>query len=165
MALGELEMKKILIDGHNLIPKIPGIHLSDMDDENKLISLIGEYCRLERVYAELFFDNAQPGSAVSARHGLVSVHYVRQGATADDAILQYLKKQGNNARNLLVVSSDNRVKAEARALHAAVTSSEQFSSQVQAALSSPAAELEKKERPPTDEEVEEMLRLMTRKRE
>jgi len=54
-------MKRIVIDGHNLIPKVPGIHLADPDDENKLIQMIGEYCRLSRTRADLFFDGAARG--------------------------------------------------------------------------------------------------------
>ena len=30
-------MKRLVIDGHNLIPKIPGLRLDDPDDEMKLI--------------------------------------------------------------------------------------------------------------------------------
>jgi len=158
-------MKKIIIDGHNLIPKVPGINLSDFDDENKLITVVGEYCRLARVRAELFFDGAPPGTATRARHGLVHVHYVKQGTTADDAILQYLRKEGNNARNLLVVSSDHRVQTEARSLRAAVMTSDQFSIQMQRTFSGPVAAREMKEKIPSEDEVEEMLKLMTAKRD
>ena len=153
-------MKKILIDGHNLIPKVPGINLSDMDDEDKLISLIGDSSRLKRVSVELFFDNATPGTAAKAKHGFVQVHYVRHGSTADDAIVQFLRNASTNARNLKVVSSDHLVQAEARALRAAVISSEQFSIEMQRVFSSPAAVMERKNKPPSAEEVEEMLRLM-----
>lgn len=158
-------MKKIIIDGHNLIPKVPGINLSDIDDENKLITVVGEYCRLARVRAELFFDGAPPGTATRARHGLVNVHYVKQGTTADDAILQHLRKEGNNARSLLVVSSDHRVQAESRSLRAAVMTSDQFSIQMQRTFSGPTATREIKEKIPSEDEVEEMLKLMTEKRD
>jgi len=46
-------MKKLIIDGHNLVPKIPGLHLKDEDDEVRLIELLQEYCRLARRQAEL----------------------------------------------------------------------------------------------------------------
>ena len=157
-------MKKILIDGHNLIPKVPGIRLSDPDDENKLIELIGEYCRLSRRRADLFFDGAPAGSGARSRHGLVSVHNVRIGSTADDAIINHLRKEGSNARNILVVSSDNRVKTEAGALHAEIMNSEQFSQIMRNTLNSPAVTESKRELPPSDEEVQEMLELMTRRK-
>lgn len=157
-------MKKIVIDGHNLIPKVGGISLTDPEDESKLAAMVSEYCRLARVKAELFFDGAPPGRSASSRQGLVSIHHVRQGTTADDAILQYLRKEGNNARNLLVISSDHRVQTEARGLHAEVISSDQFSMQMRAVFSSPQATRKIKETPPSEEEVEEMLKLMTQDR-
>ena len=33
-------MKRYVVDGHNLVPKVPGMSLSDPDDETKLISLL-----------------------------------------------------------------------------------------------------------------------------
>lgn len=157
-------MKKIVIDGHNLIPKVPGIRLSDPDDESKLIRMVGEYCRLSRTLAELFFDGAPAGSGARSKHGLVNVHHVKVGGTADDAIIRHLRREGANARNLLVVSSDNRVKAESRALHAEVVNSEQFAQSMLNTLNSPAVSESKRELPPSAEEVEEMLELMSRRK-
>ncbi len=158
-------MKKIIIDGHNLIPKIGGISLSDPEDESKLTAMVSEYCRLARVRAELFFDGAPPGHSASSRQGLVNIHHIRQGMTADDAIIQYLRREGNNARNLLVVSSDHLVQTKARGLRAAVISSDQFSGQMRAVFSSPQATRKIKETPPSEEEVDEMFKLMTQKNE
>lgn len=157
-------VKKIVIDGHNLIPKVRGIQLSDPDDENKLIQMVSEYCRLSRTRADLFFDGAPAGAGLRSRLGLVSVHYIRVGTTADDAIICHLRGEGPNAKNILVVSSDNRVKTEARALRAEVMNSDQFAQTMLNTLNSPVIPDSKRELPPTAEEVEEMLDLMTRKR-
>ena len=159
-------MKKIVIDGHNLIPKVPGIHLADPDDENKLIQMIGEYCRLSRTRADLFFDGAPAGSTPRSRHGLVSVHHVKQGGTADDAIIRHLRREGQNARNILVISSDHRVQVEAKALRAETMTSEAFNSTMQQTFSSPAVIDAIRNKPPSEAEVEEMLKLMqeTRKK-
>lgn len=157
-------MKKIVIDGHNLIPKLPGLHLSDPEDENKLIQLIGEYCRVSRSRAELFFDGAPPGSTPRSRHGLVSIHHVKQGSTADDAIIHHIRREGQNARNLLVISSDHRVQVEVKALRAETMTSEVFARQIEHTMSSPAVQEAAREKPPSAEEVEEMLKLMTEKR-
>lgn len=157
-------MKKIVIDGHNLIPKVPGIRLSDPDDEDKLIRLVGEYCRLSRTRVDLFFDGAPAGSGPRSRYGLVNVHHVKAGTTADDAIIRHLRQDGANARNILVVSSDHRVKAEARALHAEVMNSEAFAQTMANTLNGPAVTESKRELPPSAEEVDEMLELMTRKK-
>ncbi len=159
-------MKKIVIDGHNLIPKVPGIHLADPDDENKLIQMIGEYCRLSRTRADLFFDGAPAGSTPRSRHGLVSVHHVKQGGTADDAIIRHLRREGQNARNILVISSDHRVQVEAKALRAETMTSEAFNTSMQQTFSSPAVIDAIRNKPPSEAEVEEMLKLMqeTRKK-
>ena len=159
-------MKKIVIDGHNLIPKVPGIQLADPDDENKLIQMIGEYCRLSRTRADLFFDGAPAGSTPRSRHGLVSVHHVKQGGTADDAIIRHLRREGQNARNILVISSDHRVQVEAKALRAETMTSEAFNSTMQQTFSSPAVIDAIRNKPPSEAEVEEMLKLMqeTRKK-
>ncbi len=159
-------MKKIVIDGHNLIPKVPGIHLADPDDENKLIQMIGEYCRLSRTRADLFFDGAPAGSSPHSRLGLVSVHHVKQGGTADDAIIRHLRREGQNARNILVISSDHRVQVEAKALRAETMTSESFNRTMQQAFSSPAVVDAIRNKPPSETEVEEMLKLMqeTRKK-
>jgi len=61
-------VKKIIIDGHNLIPKVSGIQLSDPEDENKLLEMLNEYCRLSRTQAEVFFDGSPtPGKPVKKK--------------------------------------------------------------------------------------------------
>lgn len=120
----------LIIDGHNLIPKVPGMHLSDMDDESQLVQYIQEYCRRKRARAELFFDGALAGSKSAAGGGLVYVHNVRKGLTADRAMIDYLERQGKTAPNFVLVSSDRRVQAEARGLGCKVLSSDQFSAEM-----------------------------------
>lgn len=115
-----------IIDGHNLIPKIPGISLDEIDDENQLIELLQEFCRRERKRVEVYFDNAPPGGARARSFGSVSARFVRQGRTADDAISEKLDRLGGSARNYTVVSSDHAVQAAGRAKRARVLSSEEF---------------------------------------
>ncbi len=115
-----------IIDGHNLIPKIPGISLDEIDDENQLIELLQEFCRRERKRVEVYFDNAPPGGARARNFGSVTARFVRQGSTADDAISAKLDRLGGSARNYTVVSSDHAVQAAGRAKRARVLSSEEF---------------------------------------
>ena len=61
-----------IIDGHNLIPKIPGINLGDIDDEVQLIKMLQDFCRLRRTRVEVYFDNAPPGEVQDKKHGQVS---------------------------------------------------------------------------------------------
>lgn len=157
-------MKTILVDGHNLIPKIPGLRLDALDDENQLLVLIQDYSRISRNHVELFFDGASLSDIQVKKYGSVRVHPVRIGLTADDAIIKLLRSKGNNARNPTVVSSDRRVQAEAKALHAAVISSEAFSIEIQKILSSPQAVQEQRERALTESEIEEWEKIFRTKR-
>ena len=116
----------LIIDGHNLIPHIPGINLSDPDDEMRLIDVLQAYCRKQRKNAEVFFDRAPVGQARIQQFGLVRAHFIREGTTADTAIIAYLKKLGKRAKNVTVVSSDRQVVVAARAVHAPVMKSEVF---------------------------------------
>lgn len=115
-----------LIDGHNLIPKIPGIDLADPDDELKLVKLLQNFCRLKRTKADVYFDQAPPGMSGSKVYGSVRANYIRQGRTADEAIVEKLRKLGKRARNVTVVSSDRQVQKAASAVHASVMSSDGF---------------------------------------
>lgn len=157
-------MKTAVIDGHNLIPKIPGLHLDDLDDEIKLQDILSDYCRFSKTRIELFFDGAPPGYIPKTNRGSIHIHHVRQGLTADDAIIKFLQSIGNNARNVLVVSSDRRVQVESKALHASVISSEQFSQEIRTVLSSPRAIKEEREKNLTEAEVEEWEKLFKSKK-
>lgn len=115
-----------IIDGHNLIPKVPGLSLQQMDDEQHLVEMLQEFCRRQRKQVEVYFDNAPPGGVRARNLGSVTARFVRQGTTADSAIRRRLANLGRSARNWIVVSSDQAVQAEARAAHAQVVPSETF---------------------------------------
>jgi hypothetical protein len=115
-----------IIDGHNLIPRIPGLDLASIDDEVQLIELVQEFCRLRRKQAEIYFDNAPPGQPKARHYGQVLARFVRAGQTADDAIRLRLHRLGAEARNWTVVSSDQQVQLAVRAARAQSVSSEVF---------------------------------------
>jgi hypothetical protein len=115
-----------LIDGHNLIPKIRGLSLDNLDDEQQLIELLQDYCRLQRKQAIVFFDKAAPGGTQARNYGNLTARFVRQDSTADQAIRRKLAHLGREARNWTVVSSDFAVQSEARAAQAHVMPSEEF---------------------------------------
>lgn len=147
-----------IIDGHNLIGKIPHIHLSELDDEKKLIELLIPYCVENNKKAEIYFDNAPGGVAGAKVHGRVTARYVRESETADQAIKRRLHKLGQEAFNWTVITSDKDVQSAARRSSARVIPSEQFA---QMMLSEP----EKKdaglsENPAvSDSEVDEWMNL------
>jgi uncharacterized protein len=115
-----------IIDGHNLIPRFPGLDLAAVDDEAQLIELVQEFCRLRRKSAEIYFDNAPPGQPKARRYGQVLARFVRSGQTADDAIRLRLLRLGPEARNWTVVSSDQQVQLAVRAARAQSVSSEAY---------------------------------------
>jgi hypothetical protein len=115
-----------LIDGHNLIPKVPGLSLKAIDDEMQLVEKLQEFCRQRGKQVEVFFDKAPPGGRRVRVFGPVTARFVRQGTTADDAIVGRLNKLGRSARNWTVVSSDRQVIAAAKAKHAKSMPSEEF---------------------------------------
>jgi len=121
-----------IVDGHNLIPRVPGIELNQVDDEIRLIKVLQEYCRIFRRQIDVYFDNAPLGGATVRRYGAVKALFVRQGKTADQAIQERLTRLGKAARNWIVVSSDHAVQAAARAAHASVLTSDQFASEIAA---------------------------------
>lgn len=123
-----------LIDGHNLIPKIPGLSLKAEDDESQLIKLLQTYCRVQRQTVEVFFDGAPPGHSGVRMQGVVKARYVPQGRKADDAIADRLRTLGRSARNWRVVTSDRQVQAEARSRGAEVVPSDVFARELTAAL-------------------------------
>jgi uncharacterized protein len=119
-----------LIDGHNLIPHVPGLTLQDMDDEMQLIELLQDYCRESRKQVEVFFDSAPPGQLQVRSYGCVMARFIRQGETADQAISRKLSYLGKDARNWTVVSSDRQVQAAAKAARATILTAEAFVHQV-----------------------------------
>lgn len=119
-----------LIDGHNLIPKVPGLSLASIDDEIHLIQRLQVYHQQTGKKLEVYFDNAPPGYSRTQRFGSVTAHFIRQGSTADAAIRQRLKKLGRAASTWTVVSSDRQVQAAAHGVHARVTSSEDFATEL-----------------------------------
>ena len=125
----------LLIDGHNLIPNIPGLHLSDPDDELRLVEMLQTYVRTQqRGPVECYFDKAPAGFPRSQRMGAIQVQFAPPGKTADAEIEARLAQLGNQARNWVVVSADQRVRRAARAAGARDLSSEAFAQELLSAL-------------------------------
>ena len=119
-----------LIDGHNLIPKTPGLNLNSLDDEIQLIKRLQIFCQQNQKKIDVYFDNAPPGFQSTQKYGSVTAHFVRQGITADTAIRKRLASLGRSAKNWTVVTSDRVVQAEARNFHAKVIPSERFADEM-----------------------------------
>ena len=116
-----------IIDGHNLIPNIRGLTLSDLDDEQALVDLLTPFLRAKNSRAMVFFDRAATGQAGQRNFGLIKAVFVPAGQTADSAIASYIRQLKGASQNHILVSSDRTVQASARAYHATVLTSQEFS--------------------------------------
>jgi uncharacterized protein len=150
---------QFLIDGHNLIPKVPGLSLKDPDDEEKLVGLLQVYCRVKRQKVEVYFDGATPGSSSKKTHGQIVAHYVRKGRTADQAMIERMHKIGRQGSNWTVVSSDHQVIREARDMRFHLVSSEVFARNLLNAWQENEQNGGHNDDRPDDKEIEEWLRL------
>jgi predicted RNA-binding protein with PIN domain len=149
-----------LIDGHNLIPKMPGLSLEDPDDEIQLIELLQDFCRRRRKEVEVYFDNAPAGMARNRKFGLVSARFIRQGTTADEAIRHRLQRLGREAKNWIVVSSDLAVQSAARSARSPFLSAETFAALLLQTLAAPEKDAgEQPQAPLSAQELEDWLRL------
>ena len=119
-----------IVDGHNLIPNVPGLNLQDMEDELQLVELLQEFCRINRKQVDVYFDNAPPGGLEVSKFGRVTARFIRQGVTADQAIKKKLNRLAGEARNWTVVSSDREVQAAARKARAKFIPAEDFAEQL-----------------------------------
>ncbi|MCJ7717823.1 MAG: NYN domain-containing protein [Anaerolineales bacterium] len=115
-----------IIDGHNLIPHISGINLSDLDDEIKLIQSLQKFANKRRSKIEVFFDRASTTRSHSQNLGLVKAVFVQQESTADNAIKSRLSQLGKGAKNWTVVSSDREIRVEARSYQSKTLTSPEF---------------------------------------
>ena len=115
------------IDGHNLIPKVNGIRLSDENDENELLERIQEFARLTRKKCTVFFDKAPEQKTREGHFGTVHVIYVTHHIKADEEIINRVIKIGKNrAKDIIVVSSDHHVQWQSKQAGAATMTSESF---------------------------------------
>jgi len=150
-----------IIDGHNLIPHVRGLSLADLDDEQSLIDLLIQFCRIKRDHVLVFFDRAAQGQSGEHSFGSVKAVFVPSPRTADAAIADHLRKQGSRVRNDTLVSSDRMVQAAARPIHMHVVPSDMFARQLVEALSqAPATEADK---PLSQEEVRRWEQLFNQK--
>jgi predicted RNA-binding protein with PIN domain len=151
----------ILIDGHNLIGRLPGMSLADPDDEEALIRLLGPFRARTGKAVTVVFD---PGvsSTLSQRRKIGGVQVVSApyGSSADAIILRRVA-QARDRQGLTVVTSDRELAAAVERLGARVQAAEAFAAQ----LGQPAAEPSRREQPPSPAEVEQWLALFGSKDE
>ena len=115
-----------MIDGHNLIGAMPGHRLEDPDDEANLIARLQKFCAASGKAATVYFDRRSPSRADPPRIGRLTVHFIAESSSADQAIRAHLRRLRGDARNWTVVSSDGEVAAAARRAGAKALTSASF---------------------------------------
>jgi predicted RNA-binding protein with PIN domain len=153
----------ILIDGHNLIPKIRGLSLSDEDDEGKLIQILQDYCRIKRKTVEVYFDGAPMDHAGTRNFGNVKAHFIRKGISADDAIILRIRNMGKKASHVKVVSSDQRIQREVHSLSADIVSADEFAKEIEKAFMSTPSGGKPDASKMSESEVENWIKLFKNK--
>jgi uncharacterized protein len=116
-----------LVDGHNLIAKLPGLSLDDPYDEIKLVQLLKRWCAADtRRQVTVVFDAGLPGG--EAKHlsgGGVKVVFASTNSSADAVLIRHIE-QIKNPSAFTIVTSDNAILAVARRGRVPVQRSETF---------------------------------------
>jgi predicted RNA-binding protein with PIN domain len=116
-----------LIDGHNLIARMPDIDLADPDDEAKLVARLKRWASAEsKRKVTVIFDAGLPGGVDRGlSNSSVSVIFAPTGVTADALLIKRIDKL-RDAGAYAVVTSDQAIISVARRRKIRVLRSEEF---------------------------------------
>lgn len=127
-------MSHIVIDGYNLIPKIPSLTgLALEEARSKLTARLVQYKTLKPNKITVVFDGRSSLSEFATGYQEKGIHVIFSAhpQTADDVIIDLIKRETNR---LIVVSSDQRILQEAERQGSAFLSSEEFYQKMQNAM-------------------------------
>ncbi|MGQ9548949.1 MAG: NYN domain-containing protein [Roseiflexus sp.] len=153
----------LLIDGHNLIAQIPGLHLSDIDDEAQLVTLLRRYVATRRGRSiTVVFDHGIYGHPQRLNGYGVTCHFAHSPDDADTQLIRRIKAIAR-PHEWTVVTSDRQVSQAAKARGIKVIDSRTFAQILQQLVTparrQPPANADKPEQPPDRSEIDEWLRL------
>ena len=119
---------KVLIDGYNLMNKVKVKGDSLEEKREKFISLISEFCSVNKTGVTIVFDGAGQESYHRGyeKRGKIKLVFSARGETADDIIMETVGKK-KSAKNYLVITSDRKIKDFADSRGASLQSAEEFS--------------------------------------
>ena len=155
-----------LIDGHNLIAKVPDIAMDDPNDEALLVLKLRSWAAGSRKrLITVIFDRGLPGGRSRfLSSGQMNVIFAPEGQTADTLLINRIRK-ANNPAEFTLVSSDQQVLSAARARRMKSISAEEFagrlddSTQKAPAAPVPVSPAEAEDPALSQEEVAEWLQL------
>ena len=144
-----------LIDGHNLIGRLPDLRLDDPEDEAKLVARLRTLAARTGKRITVVFDQGLPGGlSRELSGGGVKVVFASAGHAADGVLRERIRRT-RDARGLTVVTSDQRIVSAAQARGVRVVPSEEFA----ARLGAPTPTVQQQDVQLSAEEVEEWLRV------
>ena len=116
-----------LIDGHNLIAKMPDISLADPDDEVRLVLRLRSWAaQRQKRRVTVIFDGGVPGGKdVKLSTPSVRVVFAHEGQTADILLITRIRK-AKHPGEYTAVSSDNQIVAAAQKRKMPLLKSEKF---------------------------------------
>src|SRR6266508_2082343 len=150
----------LLVDGHNLIGQIPGIKLSDADDEGELVMLLRRYSTAKRGrQVVVVFDHGVYGHPQKLDGYGITCHFARSPQDADAQLIKRLRAL-KRPRDWTLVTSDREVVRMAEECGVKVMSSQEFARQL---LAGPArantALTEKPDRQLSEAEIAEWMEI------
>lgn len=120
-----------LIDGHNLIARMPGISLDDPDDEAKLVQLLRRWAMADRRRkVTVIFDAGLPaGESRLLSGGGVKAVFAPNNSSADAVLIRRIEAIGNPPE-FVVVTSDRAIADVATRRRVAVLGSDTFAAEM-----------------------------------
>ena len=122
-------MKQYIIDGNNLIGKLPSLKMSQIKDKQgsreKLAYMIDNYFSQKNAKVYLHFDG-HPKEPIIINNA--SIIY-SENLSADDKIKNQVGKS-KNPRNIIVVTSDNSLAEYSRVCSSTVIKCEEFTKDI-----------------------------------
>jgi hypothetical protein len=123
---------RYLIDGHNLIGQMPGINLSDADDEAQLVLLLRRYANARRGRTVLVvFDRGVYGHLQRLDGYGVTCRFARSLQDADAQLVRQIQSV-SRPREWTVVTSDRSIARVAQDCDIRVISAQSFADQLRA---------------------------------
>ena len=121
----------LLIDGHNLIGKMPDMSLADPKDELKLVGKLRAYAEMVQKRIVVIFDpNPYDTTPVIARqktqHGTYLTAIFAEPGVSADKLIRDKVSETKDRQGMIVVTSDNAVASFARQTGVRVQTAPEF---------------------------------------
>ena len=120
-----------LIDGHNLIARLPDIDLEDPNDEAKLVIKLRGFVAKSGKKCTVIFDGGIPGGFSMMSNKAVKVIFASAFHTNADSVIKERIRKIPDTTNWTIISSDNEVLDYARRHKMQAKTSVEFVQQLQ----------------------------------